>query len=214
MSQIFMFFLLWGLKYVKPQDLIKKVPIAVLIIAVPLIFAGILSLDIINSSINLPNTLEEQFLAMTGTFTGFLTITICGPIIEEIVFRRIIIDECMNRFGKKWIAILISSFIFGIIHLNPAQVVFACMAGALFGWIYCTTGSILPGIIGHIINNTTAYFDIKYGFMEKYYGSDTISFSDGKVLLTFIISILTTALLIYLTVRIYNKKKDIEITTQ
>src|SRR5574344_810074 len=215
-SEIVLFLLLWSLKYFKPQEIIKKVPITILLIAIPLIFTALLTLDIINSSINLPNILEDQFKNMTSSFIGFLTIAICGPIIEEIVFRRIIIDECMNRLGKKWVAIFISAFMFGIIHLNPAQVLFAFMAGTLFGWLYCTTGSMLPGIIGHIINNTVAFFDMKYGFMEKFYGSEKVSFSDGKVLVTFIISTLNATSLIYLTIRIYEKgkKKDIDITVQ
>lgn len=216
MSQIVLFFILWGMKYFKPKEIVKKVPIAILFIAIPLIFSALLTLDIINSSINLPNILEEQFQDMSSTFMGFLTIAICGPIIEEIVFRRIIIDECMNRLGKKWVAIFISAFMFGIIHLNPAQVLFAFMAGTLFGWLYCTTGSILPGVIGHIINNTVAYLDLKYGFIEKFFGSETASFSDGRVLVTFIISTLITAALIFLTARIYEKAKerDLEITAQ
>lgn len=214
MSQIVLFIILWGIKYFKPKDIIKRVPIVILLIAIPLIFSALLTLDILNSVINLPNILEEQFQDMTSTFLGFLTIAICGPIIEEIVFRRIIIDESMSKFGNKWIAILISAFMFGIIHLNPAQVLFAFMAGMLFGWLYCATGSILPGIIGHIINNTIAFFEIKYGFMEDFFGSETISFSDGRVLLTFIISTLITASLVYLIVRIYEKaeKKETVIT--
>lgn len=208
LSQIALFFLLWGFKYFKPKDIIKEVPIKILLIAIPLIFTALLTLDIINSSINLPNILEEQFQDMTSTSMGFLTIAICGPIIEEIVFRRIIIDECMNRLGKKWVAIFISAFMFGIIHLNPAQVLFAFMAGTLFGWLYCTTGSILPGVIGHIINNAVAYFDLKYGFIEDFFGSETESLSDGRVLVTFIISTLTTAALIFLTARIYEKARE------
>lgn len=31
---------------------------------------------------------------------------------------------------------------------------FAFLIGLLFGWLYYRTGSLVPGIVGHIINNS------------------------------------------------------------
>ena len=53
-------------------------------------------------------------------------------------------------------AILIASAIFGIVHMNPIQIPFAFAIGMIFGWLYYRTGSVVPGIIGHFINNSIA----------------------------------------------------------
>lgn len=39
-------------------------------------------------------------------------------------------------------------------HGNPAQIPFAFLIGLLFGWLYYRTDSVIPGIVGHVINNT------------------------------------------------------------
>jgi membrane protease YdiL (CAAX protease family) len=63
----------------------------------------------------------------------------------------------MLRKGMKPLhAILIASAIFGIVHMNPIQIPFAFAIGMIFGWLYYRTGSVVPGIVGHFINNSIA----------------------------------------------------------
>ena len=45
---------------------------------------------------------------------------------------------------------------FGIIHWNPVQVVYATLFGLVLGWIYYRTGSLLSVIVGHVLNNSLA----------------------------------------------------------
>ena len=40
--------------------------------------------------------------------------------------------------------------------MNPAQIPFAFLLGMMFGWLYYRTGSMLPGIVGHVLNNSVA----------------------------------------------------------
>ena len=56
-----------------------------------------------------------------------------------------------------WGAIAISAVIFAIIHFNPAQMPHAFLIGLLLGWMYYRTGSILPGVALHWVNNSVAY---------------------------------------------------------
>ncbi|MCD7757197.1 MAG: CPBP family intramembrane metalloprotease, partial [Clostridiales bacterium] len=39
----------------------------------------------------------------------------------------------------------------------PAQMPHAFLVGLLLGWMYYRTGSILPGVVVHWVNNTVAY---------------------------------------------------------
>ena len=50
-----------------------------------------------------------------------------------------------------------------IFHLNPVQVVGAALVGFVFAWMYYKTKSLLPGIVMHIVNNSTSvYLTTKY----------------------------------------------------
>lgn len=53
-------------------------------------------------------------------------------------------------------AIVVSSLIFGIVHGNWVQAPFAFVVGLALGWVYYHTGSLLPGILMHFVNNSTA----------------------------------------------------------
>ena len=46
---------------------------------------------------------------------------------------------------------------FALVHFNPAQMPHAFIIGLLLGWMYYRTGSILPGVAFHWVNNTVAY---------------------------------------------------------
>ena len=54
---------------------------------------------------------------------GYVALGMMVPIAEEIVFRGAILRVLQNALGerKRWIAIVISALIFGIIHFNLAQ---------------------------------------------------------------------------------------------
>lgn len=109
------------------------------------------------------------------------SIVIAAPLLEEILFRGIILDGFLKRYspGK---AILWSSFLFGLIHLNPWQFIAAFVIGLATGWIYWKSRSLLPCIIIHFITNAWAIALSKFAhnpFMpfQQLVGNDNIYFS-------------------------------------
>lgn len=44
--------------------------------------------------------------------------------------------------------IILSAFLFGLVHLNPVQFMTAFPLGIFFGWLYYKTESVLPCILG------------------------------------------------------------------
>lgn len=90
---------------------------------------------------------------------GYVAIGILAPLAEEVVFRGAILRTLLGIMSKKnhWVAIMISAAIFGIVHANLAQFVNALLMGLLLGWMYYRTGSLVPGILLHWVNNTMAY---------------------------------------------------------
>lgn len=179
-SEVFLFLILWGIRYFHPRDLIKPVNRRIMLTVVLLILAALYVLNMINSAMDLPNIMEAEFNEIAQSLTGVICIAVLGPVIEEIVFRRIIIDDCIKRTGKPWAAILISSAMFGIIHLNPAQMLFAFLTGIVFGWIYVRTKSILPTLVGHIINNSIGVIEMRSGTSQpdvRFYQDTTLLIS-------------------------------------
>ena len=86
---------------------------------------------------------------------SFISICILTPIYEELLFRGYILDS-INRIHGKWPAILLSSLLFGLVHLDPYIIGMATIGGVIYGWIRIRTGSLIPGIVAHAMWNTMA----------------------------------------------------------
>ena len=64
------------------------------------------------------------------------------------------------------LAILISSLLFGLMHLNPIPFVAGIMAGLFLGWVYCKTRSLLACMTIHATNNAVSFFTALYFGLE------------------------------------------------
>ena len=91
------------------QDRYREVTLPVLGVSIVFVFAAMYVMNLLIEQANIPNTMEETFIAMSG---------------------------------------------------NPL--------GMIFGWLYYRTGSMLPGIVGHILNNSLACINMML------YGNATI----------------------------------------
>lgn len=81
----------------------------------------------------------------------FAQICIIAPVLEEIVFRGIIMQS-LRRFGDKF-ALFMSALIFGLIHLNFIQSPSAFLMGLIIGYFVLRTNSLRVGIAMHCANN-------------------------------------------------------------
>lgn len=111
----------------------------------------------LNDFIHLPDWNENLFLQMKDNIFGIITACIAAPIFEELFFRGAIEGHLLRRWKNPTYAILVSALIFGVIHGNPAQSVFAFFFGLILGDLYYRTGSLMPGMILHFINNTLSF---------------------------------------------------------
>ena len=141
--------------YKLKRSLLNSVPRRPLILSVLLVFAAMFSLNILVQCFSLENLLEEQFKELSHNVIGIITIAFLAPLLEEVLFRGAI-QGYMMRYFKPWVAIVCSALIFGLIHMNPVQIVYATLLGVILGWIYYRTGSLLPVILGHVLNNSVA----------------------------------------------------------
>ena len=88
---------------------------------------------------------------------GILSFCIFGPIAEEICFRGILLGGLLKMRCRPWIAILITALAFSLVHGYSAKLVGTLLFGIIVGWLYWRTGSIIPCLIIHIVNNSFAY---------------------------------------------------------
>ena len=109
--------------------------------------------------IEMDENTQQIFSSLMKEPWGYVAVGILAPLAEEVVFRGAILRTLLGIMSKKnhWVAIMISAAIFGAVHCNQAQFINALLMGLLLGWMYYRTGSLVPGILLHWVNNTMAY---------------------------------------------------------
>lgn len=91
-----------------------------------------------------------------GWFTGMLDVAMVGifvPIAEEMMFRGVLQTSLVQRFGAV-AGILLSSFIFTLIHVDPVYFAPLFVMSLMLGWLRHYYRSIWASILFHAINNT------------------------------------------------------------
>lgn len=81
-----------------------------------------------------------------------LGIAVYGPLAEEMVFRGVIYRSYRLQ-GNRLKALLLSSLLFGIMHMNLNQACYAFVIGIALALLVEATGSILPAFIAHFCIN-------------------------------------------------------------
>ena len=109
--------------------------------------------------IEMDENTQQIFTSLMKEPWGYVAVGILAPLAEEVVFRGAILRTLLGIMSKKnhWVAIIISAALFGLAHFNEAQFINALLMGLLLGWMYYRTGSLVPGILLHWVNNTMAY---------------------------------------------------------
>ena len=72
---------------------------------------------------------------------------------EELLFRGVM----LSALGLNWIALIVSSVVFGILHLSGSEqwpyVVWVTVVGFVLGYSAIATGNLLVPIVAHIVTN-------------------------------------------------------------
>ena len=96
----------------------------------------------------------------------FIALVIAAPILEELIFRGIMLDGLLRIYSPTK-AVVVSSLLFGLIHLNPAQFVGGALVGGFMGWVYVHTRSVLATILIHASFNLTAFAESYFIDVEE-----------------------------------------------
>lgn len=108
---------------------------------------GIFGIGITMPDVGIPVT-------AVGKILYALNMTLIAAFTEEMVFRGVVMQS-LRRFGDMF-ALITSSLIFGIFHLNLIQMPYAFLLGLCIGYFVLRTGSLWPGVLIHFANNAIA----------------------------------------------------------
>lgn len=111
--------------------------------------------DLLLSILDLPDWNNQLMYGLMKSPWGIFSITLLGPIAEEFVFRGGVTERLLSRV-KPAVAIGLSALVFGLVHVNPPQVIGAGLLGALLAHSYIKTRSLWIPVILHVINNSMA----------------------------------------------------------
>jgi sodium transport system permease protein len=104
----------------------------------------------------LPEGAQELIKAVGDSHVSLwlplLAFAIAPAVCEELAFRGFILTG-LQRSGRNWLAIVISALVFGLIHMIPQQQFNAALLGIVLGLLAVRSGSLLPPIIFHFVNN-------------------------------------------------------------
>lgn len=132
---------------------------------------------------NIPKINKKKIDFLDQSFY-VLYFVLLAPIAEEIMFRTIIFKKIMSS-GKIIYAILFSSFLFSLIHLDPFNLSYynilillrTFIFGVIAAFIFFKTKNLIYSILFHIFSNLLAYlFNVIFAY-EYFKVLEYLSFS-------------------------------------
>ena len=127
---------------------------------------------------SLTNLLFPSFFAIAGNqllgdsfLVSFIGVAIIPALFEEFVVRGGMLNSYLGA-GRQRSAILLTAFLFGLMHMNPTQFFYCFIMGIVLALLFVLTDSIWPGILFHFINNAMAPISI---LLEDRYGEAFVS---------------------------------------
>ena len=133
-------------------------------------------------SILFPESMLE-YMKILGNLDiySIMTIVILAPLFEEVVFRGIILNDIKRRHNCL-VAVIVSSVVFGLIHLNIVQSISATLIGVILAYVFLATKSIWAVIFLHFLHNASSVVYIKL-YPQEFKSMDTLyDMFDGSFL--------------------------------
>jgi len=176
MSGLLTIFILWLVFLIRRKKIFQEVglykfnkrkvlPLILLGVATAFFVSCVLSL------LPLPESLMESYMeSAQGLMSGSLPImilstVIVAPIVEEVVFRGLIFSR-LKKSMNVWVAIVISSLFFALMHGQLLWMIYAFFLGVLLAIIAEHLNTIGASIILHMAFNLVGVFGEKINMVN------------------------------------------------
>lgn len=174
-----------------PKEPAKKLPLNQIMLFFFISMAGTYIFNILGNVINaiigsligsdVINPLESM-LTGSSIIPIIIFVVILAPVVEEIIFRGILLDK-LRGYGDKT-AIVFTAFTFAILHGNLSQFFYAFILGLIFGYIAIRTNTILYTIILHMAVNMFGSVLMPALALS---GNETLILAAGTLVIAFIV---------------------------
>ncbi len=98
---------------------------------------------------------RSEILSRTSFLSALFGAVLIAPLGEELLFRGIILSGLLANYTRIH-AIVWSAVLFGMMHLDLWQLAPIILSGLVWAWWVIRTGSLLPALFGHALNNLIA----------------------------------------------------------
>lgn len=90
---------------------------------------------------------------------GVLVISLCIGFSEELFFRGVILTAMRDRYGREWLAALLTTVIFGLSHFSGGipNILSTLVTGFLFYWMRRVSGGIVVPAVVHSLYDFAIY---------------------------------------------------------
>jgi membrane protease YdiL (CAAX protease family) len=88
-----------------------------------------------------------------------LLIAVVAPVAEELFFRGMLYPVMRRHWGPAW-AIILNALVFALVHFIPILIPGLFFVGLILAWMREQSGSVLPGILLHALQNGVALLAI------------------------------------------------------
>ncbi len=145
---------------------------------------GVALFKLLSLVLPVPQAAVEQMSAMMPkdipTWQMYLYVGLIPGFIEELVFRGILLNG-LRRKIRPYLLPLVIGIIFGMFHFTLFRIGPTAFLGVLLTIIAMLTGSVFPGIILHVLNNSFAVWASNHnwplaGLENWHYAAATLIF--------------------------------------
>lgn len=100
-----------------------------------------------------------------GLFFEVLGVGILIPVAEELLYRGIVYGRLADWLGIP-AAIVVSALVFGGLHMNLVQFIYAFLLGILLAYFLEVTHSLMGGVFAHLGANLLTLFRVESGALS------------------------------------------------
>lgn len=132
---------------------------------------------------------------------------ICAPIIEELIFRNFA-TSALKRSMPVWLSVLITSTLFGLVHGQWIQMIYAGALGALLASVFCYSDSIFLSILIHFGFNSVSIINLIVD-VEKMSENELMTFEIIYSIISWFCIFVASgaAVALFASIKHYNQKK-------
>lgn len=194
----------FGLKTISLKEVFISIGIGIIVFVLNIIFSTIIQfiLSLLGYSMASSGSVTTAEPTIANLILSLLMTAVLPAFCEEFTHRGMLLSGYKVLGFKK--AVLYSSILFGLIHLNINQFFFATLVGVVLASVTLFSRSIIPAMIIHFLNNgISVYLDFSIAKklpLGMFYQNAITSLFSGNILLTFIFMLILIPTLLYLLI--------------